>query len=155
MKIGIIVHSQTNHTFCVAEHLKEKLSEAGHFVILEKIVPDDEKQTDASKIRFKSIPDISKYDALIFGCPVHGFSPSPALLSYLTQLQHLDHKKTACFVTEFFPFPWMGGNRAIKIIKDICLSKESDICGTGVINWSNRHRRKMISDLAEEFSSIF
>ena len=155
MKIGIIVHSQTGNTNSVAQKLQAKLIKAGQTVDIERLIPVDEKQTDANKVQLKTIPDISRYDALIFGCPVHGFSISPALSAFLSNITSLQNKKVAIMVTHFFPFPKMGGNQAITQIKNICESKGAVVSGTGIVNWSSPRRDKMITEVVENLSSLF
>ena len=39
MKIGIIIYSQTEHTYSVAQKLKEKLTASEHEVNLESVIP--------------------------------------------------------------------------------------------------------------------
>jgi menaquinone-dependent protoporphyrinogen IX oxidase len=155
MKIGIIVHSQTGNTLSVAQRLKGKLLEVGHTVDIEKIVPLDAKQMDVKKVQIETMPNIEQYDALVFGAPVQGASVSAVMKAYLSQLASLKGKKAACYVTEFFPFAWMGGNKSIEQMKKICEAKDTEVCGTGVINWKNAHREEMINGLVEEFSKLF
>ncbi len=38
MKIGIIVHSQTEHTYSVAQKLQDKLLDNGHETNLERVI---------------------------------------------------------------------------------------------------------------------
>ena len=155
MKIGIIVHSKTGNTYSVAEKLMKTLAAKGHIASIEQVEACENGQMDAIKVQLKSKPDINPYDALIFGAPVHGFSPSVVMEAYLTQLMAIPDKKAACYVTEFFPLPQMGGNQAIERMKEICSSKGFDVIGTGVANWSNIHRKGMIDNLAEKFSGLF
>ncbi|MFZ5353422.1 MAG: flavodoxin family protein [Bacillota bacterium] len=154
MKIGIIIHSHSGNTQYVAERLQEKLETAGHNVIIEKIIPADNNPDTIkySDIVLKNMPDISPYEMLIFAGPVRGASASPVLAAYLTKLSTLKNKKVACFVTEAFPFPWMGGNRAVRQLIGFCEKKGVDVRLTGIINWMNSKREKMIEDLIERFS---
>lgn len=154
MKIGIIVYSHTGNTFSVAQRLEEKLAAAGHTVRVEKVTVVDDDQIDASKVQLKAIPDINAYDALIFGSPVRGFSLSAAMTGYLSQSASLKGKKVFGYVTQFFPFPSMGGNRAIEQMKKLCESKGCKLMETGIINWSNLRRRKMIGDVVEKISGL-
>lgn len=154
MKIGIIVHSQTGNTYSVAQKLKEKLLTAGHSVNIERITPVDDKEADAKKVRIETLPDVSTYDALVLGGPVRAAAISPVLAAYLTQLSSLDDKKIACFVTMFFPFAWMGGQRAIDQTKKICECKGAIVCGSGIVNWKSANREKMITRIVEEFSRL-
>ena len=158
MNIGILVHSCTGNTYSVVLKLKERLSTAGHSVIIERISPLGGKETyekDITKIRLEAQPDISTYDALILGAPVRGPSISPVMAACLVQIASLFNKKIACLVTEAFPYPWMGGNRSIAQMKKICESKGATILGTGIVNWMNSNREKNIADTVEKLSSLF
>jgi flavodoxin len=158
MKIGIIVHSQTGNTYSVIQKLKEKLLRAGHSVNVERLETVGGEKTnvkDVTSIQLKTKPDISSYDRLIFAGPVQGASISPVLAAYLNQIASLQNKKVICLVTEFFPYPWMGGNRAISQMKNICESKGASIMGTGIVNWMGIQREKRIEEVVERLSRLF
>jgi flavodoxin len=155
VKIGIIVHSATGNTYFVAQNLKEELLREGHSVSLEKVIAVNDRQQDVRKVQFKTIPNVSGYDALIFGAPVRGFSLSPVMSAFLAQIATLQGKKNKCLVTQFFPYPWMGGNRAIKQMKKICELKGAKVIGTGIVNWSSKHRNEKIAYLVEEQIGLF
>jgi flavorubredoxin len=155
VNIGIIVHSDTGNTYSVAKRILEALLREGHSVSLKKVIAIDDKQKDIRKIQLKTIPDVGAYDALIFGAPVRGFSLSPVLSAYLSQIPSLQGKQIECFVTQFFPYPWMGGNRAIKQMKDICQLKNGKVIETGIVNWSSKHRNEKIDFLVEEQIGLF
>lgn len=154
MKIGIIIHSQTGNTLSVAEKLRERLQAAGHAASIERIVPEDEKQMDANGIKLKAVPDTAAFDALVFGAPVHGGSASPSFKAFIAQTASLQGKKICCYVTEFFPFAWMGGNNAINQMKTLCAAKGAVISETGVVNWKGG-REKKIAGIIERFSKVF
>ncbi|MDD3151084.1 MAG: flavodoxin domain-containing protein [Candidatus Gastranaerophilales bacterium] len=151
MYIGIIVHSHTGNTLLVAQRLKEKFIEAGHFAKLDRVTAVNEEPSASANVELETAPDISEYDAIIFAAPVRGFSLSPVMKKYLLQLSTLKGKKVGCFVTQFFPYEWMGGKSSIKQMKIICESKEANVYETGIINWSNKQREKKINDLMEKF----
>ena len=155
MNIGIIVHSQTGHTYSVAEKLKKKLLTAGHFANIEKVISIGAVKPGDKNVRLEKLPDIGGYDALIFGAPVMGFSLSPVMSVYLPQLQSLDGKKVAGFVTMFFPFPWMGGKNAINQMGQLCNTKGTKLRETGIVNWSSRKREKQITKVVENMSKLF
>lgn len=155
MNIGIIVHSQTGNTLSVAKELKKVLLGAGHSVSIEKMIAVHDREQDFRKVKLIIIPQHSSFDALIFGAPVRGFSLSPVMKAYLSQIETLQGKKVECFVTEFFPFPWMGGNQAIRQMKEICESKGAEVIETGIVNWSSRSRNDKIDYLAKEQSTLF
>ena len=143
MKIGIIIYSQTGHTYSVANKLMKKLSEVKHFIEVKRLNPIGEVNPGIKNIEFESIPDIKDYDVVIFGSPVWAFSLCPVFKIYLNKLSSLENKKIICFVTMAFPFTWMGGKRAISQMKKICMTKGSILQTTQVINWSNKRNEKI------------
>lgn len=155
MNIGIIVHSSTGNTYSVVQKLNEKLLAAGHSVNIERISPLGSEKTYNKDITLAKQADVSSYDALVFGAPVQGASVSPVMSACLAQIGSLKNKKVACLVTQAFPFPWMGGNRAISQMKKLCESKGATVRGTGIVNWMNLHREKSIADTVENLSRLF
>jgi NAD(P)H dehydrogenase (quinone) len=133
MKIGIIVYSQTGNTYNVAEKLKKRLLEMGHSVNIEKVTQMSNKPTDIKNVQLVEKPDTDKYDVLIFGAPVWGFSLSSVMAAYLSQISSLQRKKVVCFITKSLPFSWTGGNRTINQMKKIIKAKNADVCGTKII----------------------
>lgn len=154
MKIGIIIHSHTGNTLSVAQKLKEVLLAAGQSATLEQVTALNDEQTDVNKIQLTKIPDAGAYDMLIFGAPVRGASLSPVMSAYLSQGPSLQGKKVSCFVTEFFPYSWMGGNRAIRQMKKICEAKGAKVYETGIVNWSGMQRKRKITDTVEKLSRV-
>ncbi len=154
MKMGIIVHSQTGHTYSVAQKLKEKLSAGGHQVEIEQLRLAGGQQISDKNSKIANPPDVSRYKAVIFGAPVHGFSLSKVMTIYLNQVPSLAGKNVACFITKGLPFGWTGGNRAIGQMKKICESKWGMVSGTGIIIW-NKNREKQIADVVEKLSALF
>jgi flavodoxin len=154
MNIGIIVYSQTNNTYSVAQKLQNKLSAEGHQVNLERVEPAGKVNPGEIKVNFNSQPDIDPYDALIFGSPVHAFNLAPAMNAYLNQIPSLQDKKIACFVTKGLPFDSTGGNQAIKQMKNVCRSRGGTVIGTAIVTWS-MSRKKKINNLVERFGALF
>lgn len=154
MKIGIIVHSYTGNTYEVAKKLEEKLKDTGKDLEIQKVSLVGGDEPKGKDIKFENVPDIEKYDAVIFGSPVHAFSLSLAMKTYLEQLPSLENKKVALFVTKKLRFEWTGGTRAIGQMKKISQSKGGNVVGTGVIVW-NKDKDKKIAELAENFNRLF
>jgi flavodoxin len=154
MKIGIIVHSQTDHTYSVAQKLQMELSKAGNQVELERVRMAGGDRPESKNVQIENPPDVNVYDSLIFGAPVHAFSLAPAMKIYLEQIQSLQDKKIALYVTKALRFEWTGGSRAIGQMKKICQSKGGMILGTGIVVW-NKGRDKKIAEVAEKFSTLF
>jgi len=154
MKVGIIVHSHTGNTLSVAEKLKDTIAAKGHTVTLERVLAVNEDPSAQGPVEFKSIPDVSSYDALVFGAPVRGFSLTPTMTAYLAQLQALKGKKVSCFVTQQLPFAWMGGNRTIGQIKNACEAKGAVPSSTGIVNWGSKKREDKIANVLKKLSDI-
>lgn len=155
MKIGIYIHSKTGNTRSVAQRLQEKLISAGHTASIHSISAVHDEEADFKKVELQDKPDVLGYDVLVFGAPVRGFSLSAVMHAYLTRIGSLEGRKTACFMTQSFPYPWMGGNRALKQLCKICTDKGANIFETGIINWSNAAKREtLIRALLEKLCNI-
>jgi len=155
MNIGIIVHSQTDNTYSVALKLQEKLIEAGNDVDIQRVsMVGGDRPENKEKIRLETPPDVSDYDGLIFGAPVHAFALAPAMAIYLEQLPSLENKKVALFVTKKLRFEWTGGSRAIGQMKNYVYSKGGTLMGTGIVVWNNK-RDKKISEVVQQFAGLF
>ena len=155
MKIGIIVHSQTNNTRSVALNLQEKLKDAGNEVEIHRVkMVGGDRPEKKENIELENVPDVTEYDALIFGAPVHAFSLAPAMQIYMEQLPSLQDKKVALYVTKNLRFEWTGGSRAIGQMKNYIYSKNGNLMGTGIVIW-NKQRDKKIVELANRFAKLF
>ncbi|NYB51779.1 MAG: NAD(P)H-dependent oxidoreductase [Methanobacteriaceae archaeon] len=154
MKIGIIVHSQTNNTYSVAEKLHEKLQEAGNDVNIERVNMVGGNKPQGKDIQIENPPEVAEYDAIVFGSPVHAFSLAPAMKVYLEQIPSLQDKKVALYVTKALPLNFTGGTRAIGQMEKICQSKGATIVGTDIVVWRGDINKK-INDLTRKFSVIF
>ena len=61
----------------------------------------------------------------------------------------LNGRKTACFLTQQLPFRFLAGNGSLATMEKLCRAHNGSICQTGIINWSNKQREQMITDLVE------
>lgn len=154
MKIGIIVHSHTGNTLSVAEKLKEELIRNGRQAELKRVAAVNEDPQAKGPVVLETAPPVDAYDILIFGGPVRAFSISPVMKAYLKQLDPLNGKEAACFVTQQLPYPQMGGNRAIKQMTAFCEAKGAKIYGTGIGNWSSKAREEKIIEVVEKLCCI-
>ena len=138
-----------------ALRLQEKLSAAGHNSVIEQLRIVGEFKPGSQNIQFQSLPEIEQYDAIVFGSPVQAFGLSPVMKTYLTQTCSLKNKKVGCLITQFFPFPWMGGNRAVEQMRSLCTASGALVGESAIINWSSPQREKKIVDGVERLSQIF
>ena len=155
MNIGIVVYSWSGNTLSVAEKLKEKLSASGHAVTLEQVTVVGERKQGAQEFQLETQPDVAPYDAVVFGSAVEAFSLSPVLREYLKRIASLEGKKVACLVTQFFPYPWMGGSRAIRQMRRLCRAKRATVIGSGVVNWVKYRREKTTARAVDRLSGLF
>jgi flavodoxin len=151
---GIIVYSQTGNTLSVAQKLQEKLSAAGHSATLKEIEVVGEV-APGKAVQFKTAPDATPYEALVFGGPVQAFSLVQVIKAYLEQCAPLTGKPVACLTTQHFPYPWLGGNRAIRQMRRLCEAKGATVRGTGIVNWSKKGREEQIEAVTDELSRVF
>ena len=155
MKIGIFMHSFTGNTESVVIKLKERLLADGHSVQIERIRAVGETRQTFSGFRLESIPDSSVFDGLVIAAPIRAFSLSPVMTAYLEQMPAVSGKPTGLFVTEAFPFQWMGGKQGMAKMSSLSSSKGAKIGWTGIINWSNSSRGKMIAETIGKISGLF
>jgi len=155
MNIGIIVYSWSGNTLSVAEKLKERLAAAGHSANLEQVAVAGERKQGAREFQLETLPDVGPYDAIVFGSAVEAFSLSPVLKAYLKRVGSLEGKMIACLVTEAFPYPWMGGNRAIGQMRRLCQAKGATVVGSAVVNWAKSRREKTIARAIDRLAGLF
>jgi flavodoxin len=155
MNIGIIIYSQSGNTLKVAEKVRERLIGEGHAVNLERITVVGERTPQTRKFELDNCPDVAPYDAIVFGSAVEAFSLSQVLKRYLNELESLEGKQVACLVSQQFPYPWMGGNRAIGQMQKICTSKGATIRTTGIVNWAKSRRDKTMAAAVAQLGKAF
>ncbi len=143
MKIKLIVFSITGHTLSVIQRAEKVFNEAGHDAQIERIeVLDD--QTASGRLQLTHSPDTADCDCLLFAGPVHAFSACPTMRQYLSRIKDLKGRPAVLLVTHQFPKPWMGGNRAIRQMKKLVITKNGRILSGHVIDWSNPAREDEI-----------
>jgi hypothetical protein len=155
MNIGIIVYSQTGHTLEVCGKLKDRLIGEGRAVTLEQVTVVGERTPQTKSFELEARPDPASYDAIIFASYVEAFSLCRVMDRYLRGIESLQGTKVACLVTEQFPYPWMGGNHAIRQMQKLCRSKGATIRGEAVVNWSQSRRDKTMAAALTKLSKAF
>lgn len=153
MKVGIIIHSHSGNTLQIAQKISEALLENGHQPSLQRVTATDEDPS-AKDVQLKDAPDTAEYDLLIFGAPVRAFSLSPVMRIYLEQLPSLAGKKVGFFITQHFPYRWMGGNRALQQMKATCKAKGCLVYGAGIVNWTSKQREQRMAEVTETLLSF-
>jgi flavodoxin len=149
VRVGVVVFSQTGNTLSVAQKIIERLRDSGTEAVLERIKPIGELKPTDKIIRFESLPELNQYDAFVFASPVQAFSLAPAMSQYIPQAAAFNGKKAVLFATEFFPFPWMGGNRALGQMEALLKAKGASTAKAGVVNWSNGRREELLQETVD------
>ncbi len=149
MNVGIAVYSKTGNSLSVAEKVKKDLERKGFSVTMLAI----EASGEGPNTKLINAPDISSYDTLVFASPVQAFSLALPMKLYLENMASLKDKKVFCFVTQHLKKSWMGGNHAVKQIKEECIKKEGSISYSGVVNWSSSKREDQINEIVKTISS--
>ena len=154
MKVGIIVFSRTGNTLTVAEKIRAAVAASGHEAVIERVRAEHEEPNNQFPLKLTETPSLDGYDAVILGAAVEAFSLSAVMKAYLAQLNGAGTKRAACFVTQHFSKPWLGGNRAIRQMRALCRAKGLDVRATGVVNWTNKAREAQIAGIAAEFANL-
>ncbi len=154
MKIGILVYSQTGNTLSVAAKLRDRLKAAGHSVALERITLAGERKQGVRAFELAALPDVSPHELLVIGSPVEAFSRSPVTVKALEQIDSLQQKSVLCLVTQGFPFPWLGGNRAIRQMTALCEGKGAVVRGGTVVNWVAKTLDRRIADAVDKLAGL-
>jgi flavodoxin len=117
MKFGIFVHSQSGHSSALGLAITQKLRERGHEVDIQLIQPAGRVRPRMKRVELKEdVPDMSAYDAVLFGGPIWAFSPSPVVCAFINGIPGLKGKKALCFTTSGFPTPLSGAKGALNKI---------------------------------------
>ncbi len=155
MNICLVVHSQTGNTRSVADRLLAELEESGHTAVVFDVKPSGGSEQKPETIVFDDPPSLEGYQGFVFAAPVHGFSLSPVMAAFMKTLPPLGGRTSACFVTQAFPFAWMGGNRAVRQLCRLCEERGASVRGTGVVNWGRSCRERLVSSTAGRLSALF
>jgi flavodoxin len=153
MNIGIVVYSQTGNTYSVATRLYNELKKKGYKVTLEKIEAKRDMKKSPNIFEISKRPNIDKYNVIIFASYVEAFSLCPVMKKYLEDIKSLKDKKVAYFVTEHFPYAWMGGNHAINKMRYISETKGAISLSNSVVNWKNKRREELIEKVISNITS--
>lgn len=148
MKIGIVWLSYTGNTESIANQLKEKLR-PDHEVKLMKLetIPND---PEAQTFTLKEVPAIDEFDALIIGCPVHGFSPAKGMKLWLDAVPALKSKRVIGYVTQYFPFAWMGGTGTLNNLRKYVEAKQGQWIHGFTINWHRKNQPEQVARLLNQ-----
>lgn len=146
MKVGIFVYSESKekNTLGVSQKLSEAIGKSAEIFEIEVVGGRKEGQ---SYFNFVRLPDYNRYDVLIFASFVEAFSLNPVMKQFFNKSSSFSQKPVYLFVTQAFPFAWMGGNHAIKKMSDFVSEKEGKVEESFVINWMGNKKESQIEKL--------
>lgn len=144
-KNAIVVYSKTGHTLEVAKRIQVKNNAE---ILAIEATSDDPNQKIVELIE---TPDIIGFDHIILGSPVHGFRVSKIMEAYLKQLPELMGKTFDLYVTQFFPFAFLGANQAFKQMKKLIEQKDGAVRLMKRVSFGSRKREMQILDLIRSF----
>ncbi|HAJ78851.1 MAG TPA: hypothetical protein DCO75_03700 [Fibrobacteres bacterium] len=151
MNIGIFIHSQSGHSSELGMATTKKLREKGNTVDIQLMKPLGRVHPRMKHVEFRDeTPDISSYDALVFGGPIWAFDASPVVLSFIKEIHSLKGKKAICFTTSGLPTPLSGAKGAIK---KMCRQLEkigADVLEGEAFFWGFMPGKKAIENVAEK-----
>ncbi len=155
MKIGIIVYSQTGHTLEVCEKLKDRYTQQGHQVSLERVTVVGERTPQSKSFQLECRPDPDPYDVVVFASYVEAFSLCQVMMRYMKGLGDMGGQRVACLLTQQFPYAWMGGCRALGQMKRICRDRGADPCADAIVHWAKSKRAATMSMALERLARSF
>jgi len=154
MKIGICLYSETGNTLFVAKKLKERLEKDGCGAEINVIEQENPSNTNPKKIKIKSMPELSLYDALIFASPVQAFTLAAVFNEYIKNIEPINGKSVLLYVTKNLRTKGFGGNKSISVMKDAVETKGGIVKNSGIIFWKKEdERNSQIEQLIEDFAS--
>lgn len=149
MKVGVIVCSYTNNTLCIAKELRSGLIQKGYDVEIDSIKANNDNPNNRDvELAYK--PKVDTFDALIFASCVRGFDCAPVFKEYINSLDSLSDKRVAGFVSQYFPLDILGGNQALKSMKDLVEKKKGVFTPLNSIHVKSKNKEKMITSLVEK-----
>ena len=154
MKIGLILFSHTGHTKRVGERAATRLRNDGHevnFILLETLEPINFR---ADEMALKSVPEISDFDALVLGTPVHGGRMSAPMRYFLNQTPSMNGISIVLFATNFFRSSW-GATQTLQTLRKMCEEKGAHYLGAVDIQWFSFYRNLNIKRAVDKMSAYF
>ena len=153
MKIGVVYYSYSGHTALVVDQFVAEMKEAGEEVSKIVLEPEGPIQLSAIAAPLKALPDVSSFDVLVMGTPVHGGRMSGPMLTFLETVPTLEGKHVAYLVTHFFPRKW-GAAQTIEVMEGLCWEKGAKILGGADVTWFGLGRKGKIADAIQKLQKL-
>ncbi|NLD99428.1 MAG: flavodoxin family protein [Fibrobacter sp.] len=155
MKIAIVIYTQSGHTLQFAKAIEKRFNSSGYETELFYLRTSGPVTPKGDKFTIKNPPDISGFDAALFGSPVWAFKAAPVIMEYLLQLKNFKGKKALSFVCKGLPFTWTGGDQAIKAMNQELESSGCDVLPGVILQAFFKPNQKKIDEAVEKVFSNF
>ena len=157
MNTLILIHSQTGTTLRFAQVIAEKLKAKGASVDLVQLQADPPITVVTAmpkrEFSFTNLPDIKKYDLILAGGPIWGFTVSPVAIDCIRQLKDLHGKKFIPLVTMGFPFEFLGGRQGIAALTRQAAAQGAEVLPGQIITQMFRNSQKQMQAAAAEIAA--
>jgi hypothetical protein len=157
MDVGIIVHSKTGRTLRFGNVIAAKLMARGDYVEVTELKTDPEIDSGSVKqhppFKILNLPDTKRFDVVLFGGPVWGFSATPVIIQAINE-SALSEKKVICFVTQTFPSASMGGTQAIKLMSETAKAAGANVLPGKSVQGLLHNQEKMMEKAATEIANL-
>jgi menaquinone-dependent protoporphyrinogen IX oxidase len=151
MNIGIVYFSHQGHTQKVVQALSSRLEAMGLNASSEKLKPVEAYNLSMVRVALQEMPNISQYDVLVLGTPVHGGRISAPMQTFLDNVVSLKGMKTALLVTHFFKPAW-GAQQTLQALGDECQTKGAQVLGEANVKWFSLRRDQAIEQAVDLLS---
>jgi multimeric flavodoxin WrbA len=154
MKISVIYYSHTGHTTQLADELVRQLRQAGHSVEVFLLETVGTLSMSAERVAILETPDISVYDALAIGTPVHGGRISAPVMTFIEGTSSFSYKPVGFFLTHFFPRK-MSAHITIDALEKLGREKGGHVLGSESVTWFSFNRKKQIKQAAKTLANRY
>ncbi|MFN2305049.1 MAG: flavodoxin family protein, partial [Anaerolineales bacterium] len=148
MNIALVFFSHMGHTKKAGEAVAGQLTAEGHHVNIFGIQPKEKLNLRAEEVEIKNQPEISSFDVLILGTPVHGGRMSAPIFTFLDQMPIVNGLRTVLLLTHFFRKEW-GALQTIQSLEVLCKTKGLDVLGYANVKWFSFYRNRNIQRAVE------
>ena len=150
MHVGIFIHSQSGHSSDMGMAITRKLREKGHEVDILLMKPAGRVRPRKKHVEFREdVPDMSPYDAVVFGGPIWGFTASPVVSAFIKEIPSLKGKKALCFSTSGAPTAISGAKGGMKKLNGLLEEIEATVIEGEAIFWGLWCSKNKIETIAQ------
>jgi flavodoxin len=149
----LIYYSQTGHTAKVMRQLAERFQGTGEVAELISLEPAGAFSARDMTVGLKEMPDLSSYDQLVLGTPVHGGRMAAPVRTFLQETAGLEGMPVILLLTHFLPRQW-GAVQTIAAMEALCNEKGAKVQGSADVTWFSLGRKKAIKEAVRQVVEV-